>query len=100
MQLCELLRGLNNPRRPQLQATTAVRGRLRGIPVAVAGAVTCRSACREVVERAGERQQYHPHKLVCATLDGVAEVWVRTGKPDIYPDCETIAYEVHAVADA
>ena len=59
------------------------------------------------VHRLTQARDYNLQETLCAAiaemclaLDGVAGVWVRTGKPDIYPDCETIAYEVHAVADA
>ena len=37
---------------------------------------------------------------LCLALDNVDQVWVRTGKPDIYPDCESISYQLHALANA
>jgi dihydroneopterin aldolase len=35
---------------------------------------------------------------LCLSLADVDEVWVRTGKPDVYPDCDSISYQLHARA--
>ena len=33
---------------------------------------------------------------VCFAKEDVAAVIVRTGKPDVYPDCDSVCFEIHA----